>query len=1381
MATSQIQDNFRMRKSFGKIKPLIDIPNLIDTQKRSYDKFLQLAVDPMEREDTGLQAVFKRVFPIKDFNETASLDFVKYDIDPPKYDVDECHQRGMTYAAPMKVSIQLIVWEQDEVTGQQAVRSVKEQDVYFGEIPLMTEHGTFIINGTERVIVSQLHRSPGAFFFVNQDKTKTNASGMLLHSARIIPNRGSWLDFEFDTKDILHVRIDRRRKMPATILLKALTYTAQDLLDYFYDNETIYLLGKDDYQKSVDVTLLLGQRATKEIRDPKTDDIIVRKNRKFTRGAVKKIQKAGITRISVDEEEIIGAVSAGDVIDDETGEVLLESNETITEEKLAALLEKGVAEFPILFIDGLNVGSYLRDTLLVDKVETEEESLLEIYRRLRPGDPPTIDTARVFFHNLFFNPERYDLSKVGRLKLNYKFGDDDGDLDNTVLTKRDIMEVVRYLLELKNGRGNVDDIDHLGNRRVRAVGELLENQFRVGLVRMERAIRERMSLQEIETLMPHDLINAKPVSAVVKEFFGSSQLSQFMDQTNPLSEVTHKRRLSALGPGGLTRERAGFEVRDVHPTHYGRICPIETPEGPNIGLISSLSTHARVNEYGFVETPYRKVADGKATTDISYYSALQEEPHVIAQANAQLSEDGSFVEPLVACRRGSDTLMMRAEDITLMDVSPKQLVSVASALIPFLENDDANRALMGSNMQRQAVPLLRTEAPLVGTGMELNVARDSGVTVTARRDGVVESVDATRIVVKADTRDEESTDVAQEVDIYNLVKYQRSNQNTCINQRPIVKKGDKVKVGDCIADGPSTDRGELALGRNLTVAFMPWQGYNFEDSILLSEKLVHEDYYTSIHIEEFECVARDTKLGKEEITRDIPNVGEEALSDLDEAGIIRIGAEVRAGDILVGKITPKGETQLSPEEKLLRAIFGEKAGDVRDTSLRVSPGVTGTVIGAQVFARKGVDKDERAQLIEEEEETRLLKDQNDEIKIIKDSARRKIVAQYLNKTTVARLIDDKGEVLIPKGETLTAELLADVREKYLAEVQVGDDDVEEKVEAILESADERVALVKLTFTDKIARLKKGDELAPGVIKMVKVYVAIKRRLQVGDKMAGRHGNKGVISRIMPIEDMPYTVEGIPVDVVLNPLGVPSRMNVGQILETHLGWGAREIGRKIDDFLETYQTDAIRNELKLFFDSSEESTFLDKLNAEELAKLASRIKGGIHFATPVFEGAREADIDKVLEKVGLSTSGQTTLFDGRTGEPFDQPVTVGVMYVLKLHHLVDDKIHARSIGPYSLVTQQPLGGKAQFGGQRLGEMEVWAMEAYGAAHALQEFLTVKSDDVQGRTRMYEAIVKGENTLESGVPESFNVLTKELQALCLDVEMLEDEANEDIPGF
>ena len=1381
MATSQIQDNFRMRKSFGKIKPLIEIPNLIDTQKRSYDKFLQLAVDPMEREDTGLQAVFKRVFPIKDFNETASLDFVKYDIDPPKYDVDECHQRGMTYAAPMKVSIQLIVWEQDEVTGQQAVRSVKEQDVYFGEIPLMTEHGTFIINGTERVIVSQLHRSPGAFFFVNQDKTKTNSSGMLLHSARIIPNRGSWLDFEFDTKEILHVRIDRRRKMPATILLKALTYSAQDLLDYFYDKETIYLLGKDDYQKSVDVSLLLGQRATKEIRDPKTDDIIVRKNRKFTRGAVKKITKAEITRISVDEEEIIGAVSAGDVIDDETGEVLLESNETITEEKLAMLLEKGVAEFPILFIDGLNVGPYLRDTLLVDKVETEEESLLEIYRRLRPGDPPTIDTARVFFHNLFFNPERYDLSKVGRLKLNYKFGDDDGDLENTVLSKHDIMEVVRYLLELKNGRGNVDDIDHLGNRRVRAVGELLENQFRVGLVRMERAIRERMSLQEIETLMPHDLINAKPVSAVVKEFFGSSQLSQFMDQTNPLSEVTHKRRLSALGPGGLTRERAGFEVRDVHPTHYGRICPIETPEGPNIGLISSLSTHARVNEYGFVETPYRKVLDGKATTDISYYSALQEEPHVIAQANAQLEPDGNFSEPLVACRRGSDTLMMRAEDITLMDVSPKQLVSVASALIPFLENDDANRALMGSNMQRQAVPLLRTEAPLVGTGMELNVARDSGVTVTARRDGVVESVDATRIVVKADTNDAESTDVAQEVDIYNLVKYQRSNQNTCINQRPIVKKGDKVKVGDCIADGPSTDRGELALGRNLTVAFMPWQGYNFEDSILLSEKLVHEDYYTSIHIEEFECVSRDTKLGKEEITRDIPNVGEEALSDLDEAGIIRIGAEVRAGDILVGKITPKGETQLSPEEKLLRAIFGEKAGDVRDTSLRVSPGVTGTVIGAQVFARKGVDKDERAQMIEEEEETRLLKDQNDEIKIIKDSARRKIVAQYLGKETVARLIDDKGEVLIPKGETLTDELLASIREKDLAEIQVGDDDVEEKVEAVLESADERVALVKLTFTDKIARLKKGDELAPGVIKMVKVYVAIKRRLQVGDKMAGRHGNKGVISRIMPIEDMPYTVEGIPVDIVLNPLGVPSRMNVGQILETHLGWGAREIGRKIDDFLEAYKTDAIRDELKLFFDSTEESTFLDKLDADDLARLASRIKGGIHFATPVFEGAREADIDKVLEKVGLSTSGQTTLFDGRTGEPFDQPVTVGVMYVLKLHHLVDDKIHARSIGPYSLVTQQPLGGKAQFGGQRLGEMEVWAMEAYGAAHALQEFLTVKSDDVQGRTRMYEAIVKGENTLESGVPESFNVLTKELQALCLDVEMLEDETNEDSPGF
>mgnify|MGYP006271727697 CR=1 FL=1 len=1368
---SQIQDNFRMRKSFAKIHSLIGIPNLIAIQRRSYEKFLQLGVDPTKREDIGLQAVFKRIFPIKDFNETASLDFVKYEIDAPKYDVDECLQRGMTYAAPMKVSIRLIVWEKDEVTGQQSIRSVKEQDVYFGEIPLMTEQGTFIVNGTERVIVSQLHRSPGAFFFVNQDRTKSGVSGKLLHSARIIPNRGSWLDFEFDSKDILNVRIDRRRKMPATVLLKALGYSTKDLLDYYYQQETIFILGKGKYEKTVNLDLLLGQRATRDIRHPETKDVIVRKNRKFTRSAIKQIQKANVERIAIDEEEVIDSVSADDVVDEETGEVILQVNEKVTADKLEELRERGVKDFRVLFIDGLNVGSFLRDTLLTDKVDNEDESILEIYRRLRPGDPPTLDTARSLFNNLFFNPERYDLSRVGRLKLNHKFGLDES-IDNTVLTKRDILEVVRYLLELKNGKGQVDDIDHLGNRRVRSVGELLENQFRVGLVRMERAIRERMSLQEIETLMPHDLINAKPVSAVIKEFFGSSQLSQFMDQTNPLSEVTHKRRLSALGPGGLTRERAGFEVRDVHPTHYGRICPIETPEGPNIGLIASLSTYARVNEYGFVETPYRTVQEGKVVDEVDFYSALQEEQHVIAQANARLGDDGEFLDPLVACRKGGETIMARPEEITLMDVSPKQLVSVATSLIPFLENDDANRALMGSNMQRQAVPLLRTEAPVVGTGMEKIVARDSGVTVTAKRDGVVESVDATRVVVKADTQSE-STDVAQEVDIYNLIKYQRSNQNTCINQKPIVRRGDRVQVGDCIADGPATDHGELALGRNLLVAFMPWQGYNFEDSILISERVVKEDLYTSIHIEEFECIARDTKLGKEEITRDIPNVGEEALKDLDEAGIVRVGAEVNAGDILVGKITPKGETQLSPEEKLLRAIFGEKAGDVRDTSLRVPPGVTGTVIGAQVFARKGVDKDERAQAIEEEQEARLLKDQNDEIKIIKESSRRKILAYLEGKTTTARLVDDHNNVLVKKGATLDAATLDEIPDKYLSELSVGDDEVEQLVQQVLDSAEERVALVKMTYGDKIERLKKGDELSPGVIKMVKVYLAIKRKLQVGDKMAGRHGNKGVISRILPIEDMPYTADGTPVDIVLNPLGVPSRMNVGQILETLLGWGAREVGQRLQRFVEQrYSANALRDEIKQYFDSDTEKAFLDKLTEDDVFKLAQKLYGGTHFATPVFEAATESEIEEVLSRANLPKSGQTVLFDGRSGEPFDQDVTVGVMYMLKLHHLVDDKLHARSIGPYSLVTQQPLGGKAQFGGQRLGEMEVWAMEAYGAAHALQEFLTVKSDDVTGRTRMYEAIVKGENVLEAGVPESFKVLTKELQALCLDVEMLED---------
>jgi len=1376
-----LQNNFRVRKSFAKINKIIDIPNLINIQKQSYETFLQADVAPEKRQDVGLQAVFKSVFPIKDFNETSSLEFVSYNLEKAKYDVDECRQRGMTFAAPIKVVVRLVVWDKDEETGAVSIRDVKEQEVYFGEIPLMTENGTFIINGTERVVVSQLHRSPGAFF--DHDKGKSHSSGKLLYNARVIPSRGSWLDFEFDHKDLLYVRIDRRRKLPVTVLIRALGAvpdtarknplefkgTTEEILNYFYATETIYLHGSDEFEKSVDYELLYNQRATRDVRN-KAGELIVKKNRKFTRAALKKLEASKITRLSVDADELYTKISAYDVVDDATGEVLLECNEELTQAHIDELLKRGVKELRVLFIDNLNVGPYLRDTLLMDKVESPEESLMEIYRRVRPGDPPTPETAMTLFMNvLFFNPERYDLSKVGRLKLNSKFGVEEP-LDNQVLTKRDILETVRYLIELKNGKGQIDDIDHLGNRRVRAVGELLENQYRIGLVRMERAIKERMSLQEIETLMPHDLINAKPVTAVIKEFFGSSQLSQFMDQTNPLSEVTHKRRLSALGPGGLTRERAGFEVRDVHPTHYGRICPIETPEGPNIGLISSLSSYARVNEFGFIETPYRKVEDGSLTPDVAFYSALEEEKHTIAQANAEVDKKNHLIGEGVQSRRGGEFVQARPEDVNLMDVSPNQLVSVAASLVPFLENDDANRALMGSNMQRQAVPLVRTAAPLVGTGIEGVVARDSGVCIVARRDGVVETVDASRIVVRSETTAAFS-DVASEVEIYNLVKYQRSNQSTCLNQRPIVKKGDKVKKGDVLADGPSCETGELALGQNVVVAFMPWQGYNFEDSILMSENIVKNDVFTSIHIEEFECVARDTKLGKEEITRDIPNVGEEALKDLDESGIIRIGAEVKPGDILVGKITPKGETQLSPEEKLLRAIFGEKAGDVRDTSLRVPPGVSGTVIGAKVFSRKGVEKDERAKQIESMEEARLLKDQNDEIKILQDSAFNRIRKMFLGKDAGSKLVDDKGRQLIKKGDTLNDELLGTVPYKYWGEISVGDQ-VDEKVRDILKNLEENKEAVKLAFGERIARIKKGDELPPGVIKMVKVFVAIKRKLQVGDKMAGRHGNKGVVSRVLPIEDMPYLEDGRPVDLVLNPLGVPSRMNIGQILETHLGWAAKGIGEKLQRFVEEkYGADALRKELKRVYDDEAFHGFLDKLADKEVTELCRRLKRGVHVTSPVFEGAQEGEIHELLDLALLPRSGQMVLFDGRTGEPFDQNVTVGVMYVLKLHHLVDEKIHARSIGPYSLVTQQPLGGKAQFGGQRLGEMEVWALEAYGAAYSLQEFLTVKSDDVVGRTRMYESIVKGDYALESGVPESFNVILKELQALALDVELLE----------
>src|SRR5262244_3159872 len=1120
MATT-IQNNFRIRKNFAKIQKIIDIPNLIDIQKHSYDKFLQADKGPEQREDTGLQGVFKSVFPIKDFNETSSLEFVSYHLEKPKYDVDECHQRGMTYSAPIKVVVRLVVWDKDPDTGAQSIRDVKEQEVYFGEIPLMTDNGTFIINGTERVVVSQLHRSPGAFF--DHDKGKSHSSGKLLYNARIIPYRGSWIDFEFDHKDLLYVRIDRRRKLPATVLIRALGAvpdtakknpidfhgTTEEILNYYYATETIYLHSASDYEKSVELELLPGQRATRDIKT-KSGEVIVKKNRKFTRGAIKKLEAAKMRTLPIDADELFTKVSAYDVVDEATGEVILECNEEVSQEKVDELLKRGIKEFKVLFIDNLNVGPYLRETLMLDKIDTPEQAIMEIYRRLRPGDPPTPETAINLFTNLFFNPERYDLSKVGRLKLNFKFGLEEP-LDGQILTKRDILEVIRYLIDLKNGRGTIDDIDHLGNRRVRAVGELLENQYRIGLVRMERAIKERMSLQEIETLMPHDLINAKPVTAVIKEFFGSSQLSQFMDQTNPLSEVTHKRRLSALGPGGLTRERAGFEVRDVHPTHYGRICPIETPEGPNIGLIASLSTYARVNEFGFVETPYRKVENGSITGEVAFYSALEEEKHTIAQANAEYDKRGRFVSELISCRRGGEFVQARPEDVDLMDVSPNQLVSVAASLIPFLENDDANRALMGSNMQRQAVPLLRTQSPLVGTGMEAVVARDSGVTCVARRDGVVEAVDASRIVVKAEVP-ASFADVASEVDIYNLVKYQRSNQNTCLNQKPIVRKGDRVQKGDVIADGPATETGELALGQNILVAFMPWQGYNFEDSILVSERLVKDDIFSSIHIEEFECIARDTKLGKEEITRDIPNVGEEALKDLDESGIIRIGAEVKPGDVLVGKITPKGETQLSPEEKLLRAIFGEKAGDVRDSSLRVPPGVQGTVIGAKVFSRKGVEKDERAKAIESADEAKLLKDQNDEIKVIQDSAFNRIRKMLAGKEVQGKLVDDKGKILLKKGDILNDELLSQVPYRYWSEITIGDQ-VDGKIREIIKNLEDNKEAVKLAFGEKIARIKKGDELPPGVIKMVKVYVAIKRKLSVGDKMAGRHGNKGVVSRI----------------------------------------------------------------------------------------------------------------------------------------------------------------------------------------------------------------------------------------------------------------------------
>jgi DNA-directed RNA polymerase subunit beta len=1373
--------NVRFRKNFGHIEKIIDIPNLMDMQKQSYERFLQVNADPDRRENTGLQGVFKSVFPIRDFSGLSSLEFVRYSFGEVKYDEADCLQRGMTYEVPMKITVRLIVYDLDKDTGSQTIRDIKEQDIYFGTLPLMTPKGTFIINGTERVVVSQLHRSPGIFF--DHDKGKTHSSGRLLYSARVIPLRGSWIDLEFDPKNHLYVRIDRRRKFPVTILLKALGYSNQELLNYFYERERI-TIEDGKLRREVNPDFLLGKKAPRDIIHPLTGEVIVRKNRKINKRIIKQLQEAEITSLPARPEDIEGYYLAQEVVDPETGEVLVESNEELTREKLNLIMQKKLPALDLLFIDGVNVSSSLRDTLLIDKVAHSEEAIIEIYKKLRPSNPPTLEVASNFFYNLFFNPENYDLSSVGRLKLNHRLGLD-VPLDERTLRKEDILLAVKKLIELKDANGPVDDIDHLGNRRVRAVGELLENQYRIGLVRMERAIKERMTLQEIETLMPHDLINPKPVAAVVKEFFGTSQLSQFMDQTNPLSEITHKRRLSALGPGGLTRERAGFEVRDVHPTHYGRICPIETPEGPNIGLIVSLSTYARVNEFGFVETPYRIVQEGTVTQEVKFLSALDEKGFNIAQANIPLDRAGRMSEAMVSARKDGEFVMVNREEeaIDLMDVSPNQLVSVAASLIPFLENDDANRALMGSNMQRQAVPLLSCRAPIIGTGIEEVVARDSGVTVVAKGDGVVEEVDADRIVVRYTSEHVQNRPLGSGVELYKLTKFQRSNQNTCFSQKPIVRKGDGIQQGQVIADGPSTEKGELALGRNVMVAFMSWGGYNFEDSILVGEHLVKDDVFTSIHIEEFEIVARDTKLGREEITRDIPNLGDESLKNLDESGIIRVGAEVKSGDILVGKITPKGETQLSPEEKLLRAIFGEKAGDVKDTSLRVPPGIDGIVIDAKVFSRKGVERDARSRAIEEEEIARIMKDQNDEIQIIRREALQRLKELAGGKLSAGTIKEDRsGKVLINRGEKITAEKLARLPVKKWKDLSVAKGkDLKEELEGIIRDYQERVHFIKENFEGKIAKLKKGDELPPGVIKMVKVYLAVKRKLSVGDKMAGRHGNKGVVSRILPKEDLPYFADGTPVDIVLNPLGVPSRMNVGQVMETHLGWASRELGRKVAELVSELQRhQEARKLLKKVYESKKIDGYFDQVPDEGLGLLSGQFREGIHMATPVFDGANEADIQRLLRLAGLSETGQARLFDGRSGDPFDRPVTVGVMYMMKLHHLVDDKIHARSIGPYSLVTQQPLGGKAQFGGQRLGEMEVWAMEAYGAAYTLQEFLTVKSDDVVGRTRMYEKIVKGDNVLEAGLPESFNVLVKELQSLGLNIELLEGETPETAPG-
>jgi DNA-directed RNA polymerase subunit beta len=1400
MASTSLAHSFtgrkRIRKTFGRIVDVATMPNLLETQLASYRLFLK----------AGVVEVFKSVFPIRDFAGKAILDFVSCEMEEPKYDVEECRERGMTYAAPLRVTLRLTVFDLDEVTGAKSIRDIKEQDVYMGDMPLMTDNGTFIVNGTERVIVSQMHRSPGVFF--DHDGGKSHSSGKYLFAARVIPYRGSWLDFEFDAKDVMYVRIDRRRKLPVTTLLYALDsaeteatrtkrekasktllpYEAQgmskeEILGTFYKTIVYKKEAKKGWRTEFDADAFKGVKLAFDLINAANGKVVAEAGTKVTPRMAKKLAEDKLKEILVKDEELIGQYLATDVIDEKTGLVLFEAGDEITAKIMKQLEDNGAKELPLLAIDHVNTGGYIRNTLAADRNASREEALIDIYRVMRPGEPPTLESAEALFRGLFFDLERFDLSTVGRVKMNARL-DQTTDDSLRVLRKADILKILKILHDLKDGRGEVDDIDHLGNRRVRSVGELMENQYRLGLLRMERAIKERMSSAEIDNMMPNDMINAKPAAAAVREFFGSSQLSQFMDQTNPLSEVTHKRRMSALGPGGLTRERAGFEVRDVHTTHYGRICPIETPEGPNIGLINSLATYARVNKYGFIETPYRKVKDGKVTNEVVYLSAMEEGRYTIAQANSPIDDKGKLTGDLISSRKGGEYIVAKADAIDYMDVSPKQVVSVAASLIPFLENDDANRALMGSNMQRQAVPLLRSSAPLVGTGMEATVARDSGASLVARRTGIVDQVDAERIVIKAT---EDVTANTPVVDIYNLRKFERSNQSTCINQRPLVTVGDKVQKGDIIADGPSTSLGELALGKNVLCAFMPWNGYNFEDSILISERIVSEDVFTSIHIEEFEVMARDTKLGQEEITRDIPNVGEEALKNLDEAGIVYIGAEVEAGDILVGKVTPKGESPMTPEEKLLRAIFGEKASDVRDTSLRVPPGISGTIVEVRVFSRRGIDKDERAIAIERQEIERLAKDRDDERGILERGFFGQLKTLLIDQTAT------HGPKGFATGKKITEAMLDEYTPGQWRQISVKSAEAAEEIEGYSKVFDDAVEALNRRFEDKVQKLQRGDELSPGVMKMVKVFIATKRKLQPGDKMAGRHGNKGVVSKVNPMEDMPYLEDGTPVDIVLNPLGVPSRMNVGQILETHLGWASANIGRQISAIMEQLKVERkkalaeVREKLKECYGEEVYKRDIAPLNEEQLVELAKNLEPGIPFATPVFDGAHEADIDRMLESAGVDKSGQSTLIDGRTGEPFDRKVTVGYMYVLKLHHLVDDKIHARSIGPYSLVTQQPLGGKAQFGGQRFGEMEVWALQAYGAAYTLQEMLTVKSDDVSGRTKVYEAIIRGDDNFEAGIPESFNVLVKEMRSLGLNVELESNSptalgnANDDQPAL